>query len=40
MKLTKLGINAKRLEAMIHERGQFGLNEKGGIDRTTFTKSE
>lgn len=40
MELTKLCINAKRLEEMIYELGQFGLNEKGGLDRTTFTKPE
>jgi hypothetical protein len=33
MELTKIRINAKRLEAMIHKLGQYGLNEKGGGDR-------
>lgn len=40
MEITKIRINAKRLEAMIHELGQYGLNENGGLDRTTFTKPE
>lgn len=40
MELTKLRINSNRLETMIHELGHYGLNEKGGLDRTTFTESE
>ncbi|MCM3411848.1 Zn-dependent hydrolase [Metabacillus litoralis] len=40
MEMTKIRINSKRLEATIHELGKIGLNSKGGLDRTTFTKSE
>ena len=40
METVKLLINKNRLERMIDELGQFGLNDKGGLDRTTFTDQE
>lgn len=33
-------INGKRLEKTIFELGELGLNEQGGLDRTTFTEAE
>ncbi|MFS0785138.1 M20 family metallo-hydrolase [Shouchella sp. 1P09AA] len=40
MKQTTIKINRARLEASIHELGQFGINKDGGLDRTTFTEAE
>lgn len=36
----KLSINLARLKTDIEELGEFGKNDKGGLDRTTFTSSE
>lgn len=36
----KLSINLARLKTDIEELGKFGENDKGGLDRTTFTSSE
>ncbi|MED3963119.1 M20/M25/M40 family metallo-hydrolase [Bacillales bacterium AN1005] len=36
----KLSINLARLKTDIEELGEFGRNDKGGLDRTTFTSSE
>lgn len=36
----KLSINIARLKTDIEELGEFGKNDKGGLDRTTFTSSE
>ncbi|MCR1289577.1 Zn-dependent hydrolase [Shouchella clausii] len=38
--LKKPTINGARLQQKIEELGQFGKNEKGGLDRTTFTSAE
>lgn len=38
--LEKTTINGARLQRKIEELGQFGKNEKGGLDRTTFTSAE
>lgn len=35
-----MAVNPKRLQASIWELGKIGLNEKGGLDRTTFTEAE
>ncbi|RQW22533.1 Zn-dependent hydrolase [Bacillus sp. C1-1] len=40
MNVKTVTINADRLAASIHELGQFGLNQGGGLDRTTFTEPE
>ncbi|NUU60124.1 Zn-dependent hydrolase [Paenibacillus agri] len=40
VELKQLRINSKRLEESIHELAEFGLNENGGMDRTTFTPDE
>ncbi|MFB4212741.1 M20 family metallo-hydrolase [Shouchella sp. JSM 1781072] len=40
MKQTSIKINRARLEASILELGQFGVNQDGGLDRTTFTEAE
>ncbi|WP_373231918.1 Zn-dependent hydrolase [Cohnella sp.] len=36
----KLRINAARLETSIHALAEYGQNEQGGMDRTTFTPPE
>ncbi|MED4054572.1 Zn-dependent hydrolase [Niallia taxi] len=36
----KLSINIARLKTDIEELGEFGKNNKGGLDRTTFISSE
>ncbi|MEV5025512.1 Zn-dependent hydrolase [Paenibacillus sp. LPE1-1-1.1] len=38
--MKRLKINATRLEKAIHELGRIGVNEQGGLDRTTFTPAE
>ncbi|GIN12271.1 Zn-dependent hydrolase [Shouchella clausii] len=38
--MKKPTINGARLQRKIEELGQFGKNEKGGLDRTTFTAAE
>ncbi|MGP7816953.1 Zn-dependent hydrolase [Niallia sp. 01092] len=40
MTIKNLCINTARLKNNIEELGQFGKNDKGGLDRTTFTPSE
>ncbi|MCL7748530.1 Zn-dependent hydrolase [Halalkalibacter alkaliphilus] len=40
MNLTNYRINTERLHKTIKELATFGKNEKGGLDRTTFTKAE
>ncbi len=40
MNMTKYRINAKRLRLAIEELANFGQNDKGGLDRTTFTEAE
>ncbi|WDF05748.1 M20 family metallo-hydrolase [Shouchella hunanensis] len=40
MNVKTVTINGKRLSNSIHELSQFGQNDGGGLDRTTFTDSE
>ncbi|WP_445489024.1 Zn-dependent hydrolase [Niallia sp. 03133] len=40
MTIKNVCINIARLKNNIEELGQFGKNDKGGLDRTTFTPSE
>ncbi|MFC4766270.1 Zn-dependent hydrolase [Effusibacillus consociatus] len=40
MKTAKLKINSQRLQVQLEELGSIGRNERGGIDRTTFTPAE
>ncbi len=40
MEKQHLRINRKRLEQSIHALGAIGVNEYGGLDRTTFTDAE
>ncbi|MBM7836864.1 N-carbamoyl-L-amino-acid hydrolase [Alkalihalobacillus xiaoxiensis] len=40
MEKLQLRINRKRLEQSIHTLGAIGVNEHGGLDRTTFTDAE
>ncbi|GAF19593.1 LOW QUALITY PROTEIN: N-carbamoyl-L-amino acid hydrolase [Bacillus sp. JCM 19046] len=40
MEKQHLRINRKRLEQSIHTLGAIGVNEHGGLDRTTFTDAE
>ncbi|CAM4172968.1 Zn-dependent hydrolase [Paenibacillus alkaliterrae] len=38
--MRAITINTARLEKTIHELGQIGANEQGGLDRTAFTPAE
>ncbi|MFC3885644.1 Zn-dependent hydrolase [Bacillus songklensis] len=40
MELTKVRIHSARLQTSIEQLAVFGRNEKGGLDRTTFTPAE
>ncbi|MDU2242578.1 MAG: Zn-dependent hydrolase [Paenibacillus sp.] len=38
--MTQLAVNVARIAKMIEFLGTFGVNEAGGLDRTTFTPAE
>src|SRR5690242_6034197 len=38
--MSRLRIKPERLQQQLKELGEFGRNERGGLDRTTFTPAE